>query len=134
MPVTITYDLSGDVGNHRSWLRSMLERFGFRRLGGSVFRYQGSPDADGAFTEDWLNHVAPALMLFRSYVAHHNLTLARFTVDAHSVAFMDLSDPTMPAGAGVQTGADIALSTPTNPQSGEGNVRAFVDACAGVSP
>jgi hypothetical protein len=134
MPVTITYDLRRASTNNTNWLRSMLERFGFRRLGGTVFRYQGAADADGGSTEDWLNHVAPALMLFRSYVAHHNLTLTRFTVDAHSVAFMDLSDPAFPVGAGVQAGAAIALSTPTNPQSGEATVRDFIDACADVSP
>ena len=134
MPVTLTYDLSGAVGNHRTWLRSMLERFGFRRLGGSVFRYEGVADDAGAVIEDWLNHVAPALTLFRSYVLCNELTLARFTVDAHSVAFLDHSDPSALCGSAVQRGGDLVLVQPSNPQAGEDSLRTFVDACAKASP
>ena len=134
MPITITYDFAGDIGNHRSWLRSMLERFGFRRLGGSVFRYQGTRDASGHDTDDWLNHVAPALMLFRSYVVHNGLTLSRFTIDAHSVAFVDLSDAAAPIGTSPCTGAAVALESPTNAQAGEKDLRKFVDDCTATSP
>ena len=134
MPVTITYDLSGVAGNHRTWIRSMLERFGFRRLGGSVFRYEGQENAAGDVSEDWLNHVAPAITLLRSYVLRNNLLLARFTVDAHSVAFVDHSDPAALYGTPVQRGDDLTLIEPTNPQAGEASLRAFVDACAAASP
>jgi hypothetical protein len=40
MPITLSYDLQTDDANHRTYIRSMFERFGWRRLGGSVFRYE----------------------------------------------------------------------------------------------
>ena len=134
MPITVTYDLSGAAANHRSWLRSMLERFGFRRLGGSVFRYDGVPDAQGDRSEDWLKHVAPALTLFRSYVMRNSLSLTRFTVDAQSVAFLDHSDPAALYGDRLHSGATLPLIAPTNSQAGENSVRDFIDGCTAASP
>jgi len=67
MPITLSYDLRGAHPNRRNYLRSMLERFGWRRLGGSVFRYSGRHGkATGTTQQDWLNDVAPSIMLFRS--------------------------------------------------------------------
>jgi hypothetical protein len=64
MPITISYDLKTEDTNHRNYIRSMFERFGWKRLGGSVLRYEVGENEE----EDWLNDVVPALMLFRSYV------------------------------------------------------------------
>jgi hypothetical protein len=49
MPITISYDLQTDDTNHRNYIRSMFERFGWKRLGGSVLRYEVTDDQ-----EDWL--------------------------------------------------------------------------------
>lgn len=134
MPITVTYDLKQvSDPNDRTWIRSMFERFGFRRLGGSVFRYAGVPGATGELVEDWLNHVAPALMLFRSFVLKRGLTLERFTVDAQSIAFLDHSDETLLLGTAIQDGATIALVPPTNPQAGEATVRDFVTAATNAA-
>ena len=93
MPVTISYDFKNAKPNDRTYIRSMRERFGWQRLGGSVFRYPHSAASDTAVGEDWLNAVVPALMFFRSFVLHRRLRLTKFTVDASSVSFVDLSDP-----------------------------------------
>ena len=135
MPVTITYDLSQVRDNNdRTYIRSALERFGWRRLGGSVFRYDGLPDADGNRTEDWLNHVVPSLMFFRAFILHRNLNLTTFTVDAHAVAMIDVSDPAAPFGAPPQVGAAIPMAVPTNAQSMEQALRDFVDGCTLAAP
>ena len=135
MPITITYDLS-DVqnGNDRTYLRSMLERFYWRRMGGSVFRYEGVADGQGLLQEDWLNHVVPALMFFRSFVLSHGITLTRFTVDTSSVAYIDQSDPGLLLGTPPQNGAGLNLTAPTNPQSAEQALRDFVTAGINASP
>src|SRR5207302_265113 len=59
MPVTISYDFKNSKPNDRTYIRSMLERFGWQRLGGSVFRYPHSAASDTAVGEDWLNAVVP---------------------------------------------------------------------------
>lgn len=133
MPVTISYDLAGADSVHHNYIRSMLERFGWRRFGGSVFRY----DAGAATTpaaEDWLNNVIPSLMLLRAYILHNGLALKRFTLDAASTTFVDLSDPAQPLGQGPQGGIGVTLVQPTNQQSSETALRDFVDACTTASP
>jgi hypothetical protein len=135
MPVTISYDLGNVLnGNDRTYIRSMLERFSWRRLGGSVFRYEGIRDANGDLQEDWLNHVAPALMFFRSYLLARNITLTRFTLDTSSVAHIDQSDQALPLGFPPQTAADLNLVQPTNPQSAEQALRAFITASTNAMP
>ncbi|MGU5547100.1 hypothetical protein ACV1CV_22380, partial [Aeromonas veronii] len=37
-------------------------------------------------SEDWFNHVIPALMYFRSLVEHAGINVYNFTIDAHSEA------------------------------------------------
>lgn len=126
MPVTITYDFSGADSNDLTTIRSMFERLHWRRLGGSVFRYDGVADVDYR-REDWLNHVIPALMFFRSYVLAHEMNLAKFTLDSHSVVFIDESDPTLVCGTLPVSGAEIAYNNPTNHQCSQATIREFVD-------
>ena len=128
MPVTISYDLTTGDNNQRTYIRSMLERFGWRRLGGSVFRYDGVVQGDGSKYEDWLNHVVPSLMFLRSFVLKKQISLNFFTVDATSVSFLDHSDQQMPLGSPPEDGQALSLVSPTNPQSAEQAIRNFVDA------
>jgi hypothetical protein len=79
MAITLSYDLSDADSNQRNYIRSMLERFRWRRLGGSVFRYEGR-DIDGKSQEDWLNDVIPALMFLRSYAVKKEITFKFFTL------------------------------------------------------
>jgi hypothetical protein len=128
MPVTISYDLGRIENNERSYVRSMLERFNWRRLGGSVFRYDGIAQPDGSKYEDGLNQVVPALMFFRSFLLARGIDLRYFTLDATgSVTAIDQTDPALLFGVLPQCGANLPLVQPTNVQSAEQTVRAFID-------
>jgi len=111
----------------------MFERFHWRRLGGSVLRYSGEQKEDGSYEEDWLNHVAPALMFMRAFLLKNGVTLKYFTLDASSVSHVDHSDSETPLGHQPQPGQSIGLVTPTNPQSSESSIRAFVDAATNAT-
>lgn len=128
MPITISYDVTDIENNDRNYMRSMLERFHWKRLGGSVFRYDGLPDDGGKLQEDWLNHVIPSLMFLRSFIVKKKVELKFFTIDSASISFLDHSDPALKLGTAPQPGSKVALGTPTNKQSAEGTIRAFIDA------
>jgi hypothetical protein len=135
MPVTISYDLAEINVNARSYIRSMLERFNWHRLGGSVFRYDGIPDAaTQGLREDWLNDVVPALMFFRSFILRNNIHLKFFTVDASGASFIDHSDSTLLYGEQPLNGDALNLGTPTNEQSSIKALREFVTAATNASP
>ena len=93
MPIIITYDFEGADPKDHNILRHMLENFGWKAVGGSVFRYSGGHIRQGFNYEDWLNNVVPSLTFFRSYVRRHRMTLERFTIDASSTSQIDWSDP-----------------------------------------
>ncbi len=129
MPIIVSYDLTDVDNNNRNYIRSMLERFHWRRLGGSVFRYDGIVNqTDGTQYEDWLNHVIPSLMFLRSFLISRNITLRFFTVDASSTSFLDHSDLGQLYGTAPQRGSDLLFATPTNSQSSENAIRACVEA------
>jgi len=127
MPLTLSYDLRTNNANHRNYIRSMLERFAWRRLGGSVFRYSGRK-MHGIIEEDWLNDVIPSLMFFRSYTVQHNIQIRFFTLDTSSVSRLDHSDPNTSFGRAPLAGAGLRLRTPTNLQSSVQTIRNFIDA------
>ena len=131
MPVTLSYDLRTDDPNQRNYIRSMLERFGWKRLGGSVFRYDGR-SVRGTKEEDWLNDVVPSLMFFRSYVLHHGIEVRFLTLDTNSVARIDFSDPRSPFGNQPLRGDDLRLRNPTNRQSSVARIRRFVNSAVNV--
>ena len=87
MPITITFDIedaSIKDGNDRTRIIAAFTRLGWEHIGGSAWRYPalGTQNA----SEDWFNHVIPALMYFRSLVEHAQLEVYNFTIDAHSEA------------------------------------------------
>lgn len=120
MAITVSYDLKTDDSNDHNYVRSMFERFGWKRMGGSVFRYETIVGEDG---EDWLNNVVPALMILRSYVLAKGITIRFFTLDTNSVARIDHTDPEMLMGYAPLSGDDTLLYTPTNVQSSETRIR-----------
>ena len=132
MPITLSYDLKTDDTKHRTYIRSMLERFYWRRLGGSVFRYAGVTLEDGTVYEDWLNHVVPAVMFMRSYLLSRGVSLRFLTIDAFSTSYVDNSDAALPFGRTPQPGAKLDLTEPSNVQSSEDLIRRFVDAAVGA--
>lgn len=97
-----------------------------------MFRYEGR-NLNGVVQEDWLNDVVPALMHFRSYVLNHGINISFFTLDAGSVSRIDASDPTAIFGALPVAGQALGLQTPTNQQSSEQRIRAFVDTAIGAT-
>jgi hypothetical protein len=124
MAITISYDLTGAAPAERNYIRSMFERFGWERLGGSVLRYQL---IEGQNEEDWLNDVVPALMLFRSYILAKNITLNFFTLDTNSVSRLDHTDSEALLGYAPQDGDNIYLYAPTNTQSSEKRIRRSIN-------
>ena len=126
MPITLSYDLKGASAHHTNYLRSMLERFAWKRLGGSVFRYEGRR-INGRLEEDWLNDVAPSLMFFRSYTVKHGIPIKFFTLDTSSVSRIDHSDPQARLGRRPFAGTTLKLVEPTNPTSSQKRIRDFVD-------
>jgi len=66
-------------------------------------------------------------------VLHRRLRLTKFTVDASSVSFVDLSDPKARLGRAIAAGPALPLVDPTNPQSAEKKLRSFVDDSAAAT-
>lgn len=129
MPITVSYDLTVADNNERNYVRSMFERFGWDRLGGSVFRYSVTDDTG---QEDWLNDVIPALMIFRSYCLAHKIKVNFFTLDASSVTRLDASNSTAIVGTEPRNGKDLDLYAPTNVQSSEERIRRAVTAVVDI--
>ncbi|HTV54880.1 MAG TPA: hypothetical protein VMI06_08175 [Terriglobia bacterium] len=125
---------TGANNNDRNYVRSMLERFHFRRIGGSVFRYEGVLQDEGTRYEDWLNHIAPAIMFMRSFLIRRNMSLKFLTIDAASVSFLDQSDDAAPLGVSPQTGNQLNFAEPINQQSSVDTIRSFVDAAIQAIP
>jgi hypothetical protein len=132
MPITLSYDLENIDPNGRNYVRSMLERFGWQRRGGSTFRYIGR-EHDEVTIEDWLNDVAPSLMYLRSYVLSIGASFKFFTIDAQSTSILDHSDPTATLGWQPTGGNDLELREPTNNQSSVQRIRDFVNAATTAS-
>ena len=130
MPITLSFDIE-DVSvldpNDRTRIQVAFLRFGWEHLGGSCWRYPrlGAQHV----SEDWLNHVIPALMYFRSIVEHSGMNVGRFTIDAHSEAGYRGGVP--PAGAKTADGNSVHLyATNLNPDQdaklSERRLRQFV--------
>jgi hypothetical protein len=87
MPITITFDIDQESlhdANDRNRISICFTRLGWEHIGGSAWRYPALGTHN--VSEDWFNHVIPALMYMRSLVEHAGLEVYRFTIDAHSEA------------------------------------------------
>lgn len=85
MPVLLTYEIEKGSSTEHNRVQSFLERLGWESLGGSSYRY---PKLGSTVpTEDWFNHVVPALMLFRAFVLRMNSKgkrLKKFSLDVQT--------------------------------------------------
>jgi hypothetical protein len=84
MPVVFTYDFNNSTANKndRTRINLSFKRFGWESIGGSALRY---PEFTSSYiTEDWMNHVIPALMFFRSYVTQKDIIVTRYSLDIQS--------------------------------------------------
>ena len=68
MPITVTFDVDRPTSQELNRIRGFFERLGWEHLGNNAYRY---PKLHGQHpTEDWFNHVIPALMLLRAFARH----------------------------------------------------------------
>ncbi|MET3626966.1 hypothetical protein ABIC51_001786 [Burkholderia sp. 572] len=113
MPITVTFDIDDASvldGNDRTRILACFTRLGWERVGGSAWRYPALGTAN--VSEDWMNHVIPALMYLRSIACHANLDVYNFTIDAHSEAgHRGQANP--PLGEPITQAAQITMY-PTN--------------------
>lgn len=85
MPIVVTFDLKKPTSNDLNRIRGFFERLGWEHLGNTAYRY---PKLHGQHpTEDWFNHVIPALMLLRAFARfapQTGCTMERFSIDVQS--------------------------------------------------
>src|SRR5690348_10144366 len=74
VPITVTFDVTRPTSAELHRIRGFFERLGWERLGNTAYRYPKLHHPHP--TEDWFNHVIPALMLLRAF-ARHALTSGR---------------------------------------------------------
>ena len=128
MPVIVTYELEGGSTADRNRLQSMFERLGWENLGGSAYRYPRLGTGDEHPTENWLNHVIPALMLFRCFFVQPNKNLKKYTLDVQTSTGLNeqtnLGSKPMP---GDQLLAEDKLCTPSQGSFGRANLIEWLD-------
>ena len=102
MPITVTFDIQKPTSAEPNRIRGFFERLGWEHLGNTAYRY---PELHGQhLTEDWFNHVVPALMLLRAfarYAAATGRSIRKFSIDVQSsTGFNPITDagtPPLPA-------------------------------------
>jgi len=85
MPITVTFDIKNPTSAELNRIRGFFERLGWEHLGNTAYRY---PKLHGQHsTEDWFNHVIPALMLLRAFARYATLNgrnVRKFSIDVQS--------------------------------------------------
>lgn len=111
MPVTVTFDIQQPTSSELHRIRGFFEGLGWEHLGNTAYRY---PKLHGQHpTEDWFNHVIPALMLLRAFTRQATRTgrnIRKFSIDVQSSTGFDplTNVGTPPLGA-----AQITYSQPS---------------------
>lgn len=85
MPITVTFDISKPDESELNRIRGFFDRLGWEHLGNTAYRYPRLHSEHP--TEDWFNHVIPALMLLRTYARHvvdSGRRLDKFSIDVQS--------------------------------------------------
>ena len=127
MPITVTFDFDQPQSNELNRIRGAFERLGWEHLGNTAYRY---PKLHGDHsTEDWFNHVVPALMLLRAFARHvvtSGRTIKKFSVDAHSSTGYN---PDTQTGVLPLVAANITYSEPSTAGQafGKTNLEAWLD-------
>jgi hypothetical protein len=124
MPITFTFDVTNDSvndSNDRNRVVACFKQLGWEHIGGSAWRYPALGSANPS--EDWFNHVVPALMYFRSIATHAEWNVTKFTLDAHSEAGFRSEGP---IGAAIQSAKDIETYPPSDGTLSEARLRKFI--------
>lgn len=102
MPITVTFDLEFsekvNAAKNKDSIKSStsnritcaFNQFGWESLGGTAYRYPKLHSEHKV--EDWFNHVVPALMLLRTLALEEDVSVSRFSIDAHSSTGHSLGD------------------------------------------
>jgi hypothetical protein len=113
VPITITFDVQGPTSQELNRIRGFFERLGWEHLGNTAYRY---PKLHGQHpTEDWFNHVIPALMMLRAFARHAAATgrnLRKFSIDVQSSTGFN---PVTNVGTLPLAAAQITYSQPSRP-------------------
>jgi hypothetical protein len=127
MPITVTFDLIKPTSAELNRICGFFERLGWEHLGNTADRY---PKLHGEHpTEDWFNHVIPALMLLRAFARHAATTgrdIAKFSIDVQSSTGLNpltkIGTPPLPAG-------QITYSSPSRAghKFGQRNLEQWID-------
>lgn len=138
MPIVLTFDLNSEHKgpNDHAYLKSAFHRLGWQSIGSTAYRYPRLGTLDQP-VEDWLNHVIPALMLFRAYCATKPLAVDDFSLEVHASssgfvparAAEDGIEARPEFGRKAQSGNDIPLylSPPPHHHYGETKLRNWID-------
>jgi hypothetical protein len=90
VPIIVTFDLTSPTPAELNRIRGCFERLGWERLGQTAYRY---PKLHGTHaTEDWFNHVIPALMLLRAFARQaldSGRNIDKFSIDVQSSTGFD---------------------------------------------
>ena len=136
MPVTLTFDIedaSVADGNDRTRIIAAFTRLGWENVGGSAWRYPALGTQNTS--EDWFNHVVPALMYLRSLTSHAGFNITKFTLDAHSEAG-HRSNSNPPLGEPIRDASQIVMYPVTQSYDAalsEARLRKFIkDAADGL--
>lgn len=113
MPIIATFDIQSPTSQELNRIRGFFERLGWEHLGNTAYRY---PKLHGQHpTEDWFNHVIPALMMLRSFARHAATTgrnIRKFSIDVQSSTGFNpvtgIGSPPLPAD-------EITYSRPSRP-------------------
>jgi hypothetical protein len=127
VPITVTFDIVRPTPSELSRTRGFFGRLGWEHLGNTAYRY---PKLHGQHpTEDWFNHVIPALTLLRAFARHAAATgrnIRKFSIDVQSTTgfnpITNVGTPPLPA-------AQIAFSQPSRPgrSFGRQNLETWID-------
>lgn len=135
MPITVTFDIeeaSLQDPNDRGRIYAAFIRLGWENIGGSCWRYPALDKGGEHHSEDWMNHVIPALMYFRSIVEHSGMNVTQFTIDAHSEAGYRAGPPAV--GQKIETAANIKYYQNGAPILSENRLKKFIaDAATSLS-
>jgi hypothetical protein len=128
VPIIVTFDIAGPTSAELHRIRGFFERLGWERLGNTAYRY---PKLHGQHpTEDWFNHVIPALMFLRAFARHAVTTgrnIDKFSIDVQSSTGFD---PLTDTGILPEQASQIIYSQPSRPGRafGRQNLQDWIDA------
>src|SRR5881398_1332896 len=111
VPIIVTFDIHQPTSQELNRIRGCFERLGWEHLGNTAYRY---PKLHGQHpTEDWFNHVIPALMMLRAFARHAATTgrnLCKFSIDVQSSTGFN---PVTGVGTPPLPGGQIPFSQPS---------------------